>query len=128
MPITTSNPAGVHKPASSYSHAALVTGPGRRLAIAGQIGMRADGTVPEGSAAQMEVALENIGVILAAHGMGPSNLVRLNVFLLNTGCIKGWRAKRDAFLAGHMPASTLLVVAALADPRFLVEVEAEAAD
>lgn len=128
MPITTSNPEGVHKPASRYSHSALVTGGGRRLVISGQIGMTPDGQVPEGSAAQMDVALANIATILAAHGMAPSDLVRLSVFLLNVGCIKHWRAKRDAFLAGHMPASTLLVVSALADPRLMVEIEAEAAD
>ena len=38
-----------------------------------------------------------------------------------------WREVRDAFFDGHAPASTLLVVAGLADPRFQVEVEAEAA-
>jgi enamine deaminase RidA (YjgF/YER057c/UK114 family) len=31
-------------------------------------------------------------------------------------------------MAGHAPASTLLFVAGLADPRFVVEVEAEAVD
>lgn len=128
MPITTTNPEGVHKPASNYSHAALVTGASRRLAISGQIGMTVDGHVPETSGEQMEVALANIATILKAHGMTPANLVRLNVFLLNLGCIKVWRAKRDAFLAGHAPASTLLVVSALADPRLMVEIEAEAAD
>jgi len=128
MPITTSNPEGVHKPASRYSHAALVTGGGRRLAISGQIGMTADGEVPDTSAAQMDVALANIGIILKAHGMAPSNLVRLNVFLLNAECIKVWRVRREEFLAGHAPASTLLLVSGLADPRLMVEIEAEAAD
>ena len=128
MPITTANPEGVHQPASSYSHAVLVTGPGRRLVISGQIGMAPDGTVPKKSGEQMDQALANIGAILAAHGMGPSNLVKMTVYLLNIGCMLHWRTHRDAFLKGHHAASTILVVSALADPRFLVEVEAEAAD
>lgn len=128
MPITLSNPVGVHKPASNYSHAALVTGPARRLVISGQVGVAPDGSVPEGSVAQMDQALANIGAILAAHGMTPANLVKLNVYLLNLGCIRHWRAQRDAFLGGHAPASTLLLVSALADHRFMVEIEAEAAD
>jgi enamine deaminase RidA (YjgF/YER057c/UK114 family) len=128
MPITLSNPAGVHQPASQYSHAALVTGAGRRLIMSGQVGAAPDGTVPDTSVAQMDQALANIGTILAAHGMGPANLVKLNVYLLNIGCIRHWRARRDAFLGSHAPASTLLLVSALADPRFMVEIEAEAAD
>ncbi len=128
MPISLSNPQGVHQPASSYSHAALITGGGRRLVISGQIGMAPDGSVPANSAAQMDQALANLGTILAAHGMGPGNIVKLTVYLLNIACMKHWRAHRDAFLAGHYADSTMLVVSALADPRFMVEVDAEAAD
>ncbi|MBC7433502.1 MAG: RidA family protein [Rubritepida sp.] len=128
MPITTANPAGVHAPASQYAHAALVTGPGRRLVISGQVGMAPDGHVPKTSGEQMSQALANIATILAAHGMAATNLVKLTVYLLNTGCIAPWRKHRDSFLQGHQTASTLLVVSALADPRFLVEIEAEAAD
>jgi hypothetical protein len=42
----------------------------------------------------------------------------------------GWssQARRDAFLAGHAPASTLVLVSALADLRFMVKIEAEAAN
>lgn len=128
MPITTANPAGVHAPASQYAHAALVTGPGRRLVISGQVGMAPDGSVPKTSGEQMSQALANIATILAAHGMAATNLVKLTVYLLNTSCIASWRKHRDSFLKGHQTASTLLVVSALADPRFLVEIEAEAAD
>jgi enamine deaminase RidA (YjgF/YER057c/UK114 family) len=96
--------------------------------MSGQVGVAPDGSVREGSVAQMDQALANISAILSAHGMAPANLVKLNVFLLNIGCIRHWRAQRDAFLCGHAPASTLLLVSALADPRFLVEIEAEAAD
>lgn len=128
MPITHSNPDGVHKPGSPYSHAALVTGAGRRLVISGQIGMAPDGSVPDTAGAQMDQALANIGTILAAHGMAAANLVKMTVFLLSTADIGDWRQRRDSLLQGHQPASTLLVVSALADPRFLVEIEAEAAD
>ena len=128
MPIAFSNPDGVHKPGSPYSLAALVTGTGRRLVISGQIGMAPDGTVPGTAGEQMDQALANIGTILAAHGMGPTNLVKMTVFLLSTADVGDWRRRRDTLLQGHQPASTLFVVSALADPRFLVEIEAEAAD
>lgn len=128
MPFTVSNPEGLHKPASNYSHAALITGPGRRLVMSGQVGVAPDGTVPKSSGEQMDTALANIGAILAAHGMGPGNIVKMTVYLLNIGCMMHWRKHRDAFMGGHHAASTMLVVSALADPRFMVEVDAEAAD
>ncbi len=126
MPATFSNPAGVHAPGSRYSHAALVEGPGRRLVISGQIGVAPDGTVLPGGQDQIRQALANLGAILSAHGMGPANIVKLGVFLTDRALIPVWRAEREAFLGTLAPASTLLVVAGLADPRFVFEVEAEA--
>lgn len=128
MPISFSNSPGVHTPNPGYIHTALITGPARRLLISGQIGMAPDGTVPPTSGEQMDQALANIAAHLAANGMGLTNLVKLTVYLLNTGCIPVWRKHRNAFMGGHEPTSTLLVISALADPRFLVEIEAEAAD
>ena len=124
--ITLSNPDGAPKPASPYSQAVLVTGEARRLVISGQIGVTADGTILDDPEAQVEQALANISVILAANGMGVKNLVKMTVFLTDLALIGAWRAKRSVFLAGQAPASTLLIVAGLADPRFKVEVEAEA--
>jgi enamine deaminase RidA (YjgF/YER057c/UK114 family) len=126
MAVTFSNPAGVHAPGSRYSHAALVEGGGRRLVVSGQIGVRPDGSYAAGGEAQIAQALANLGTILAAHGMGPGNLVKLGVFLTERALIPVWRAQRDGFLAGHAPTSTLLLVAGLADPRLVFEVEAEA--
>ena len=128
MPIELSNPEGAPVPAGGYSQAALVRGAPRRLVISGQVGQTPNGTVPADGAAQIGQALANLGVILAAHGMAPDRLVKMTVFLTDAALIGPWRAARTEFLGGHAPASTLLVVAGLADPRFLVEVEAEAAD
>ena len=126
MPVRYSNPEGVRAPASRYSHAAELVGPGRRLVISGQVGVAPDGTVaPEGEA-QIVQALANLKTILAAHGMGPRDIVKVTVFLTTAALIKPWRSLRDQALDGHAPTSTLLIVAGLADPRFLVEVEAEA--
>lgn len=124
--ITLSNPDGAPKPASPYSQAVEIRGETRRLVISGQIGVTPDGTIIEDAEAQVEQALANIAAILKAHGMAASNLVKVTVFLTDPGLIGAWRSKRTAFLQGHAPASTLLIVAGLADPRFKVEVEAEA--
>lgn len=126
MTITLSNPAGVHTP-GAYSHAALVKDAAARLVISGQVGLAADGTLAPDGQGQIAQALANLGTILGAHGMSKSNLVKMTVFLTTSDLVGPWRSARTAWLAGHAPASTLLIVAGLADPRFLVEVEAEAA-
>jgi len=126
VPVTLSNPPGVHTP-GPYTHAALIAAGSQRLVLSGQVGIRPDGTVLEDPAAQMEQALANIGAILAAHGMSQANLVKMTVFLTDPALIPTWRTARGAWLGAHKPASTLLIVAGLADPKFKVEVEAEAA-
>ncbi len=126
MTITLSNPPGVHAP-GAYSHAALVQDTAKRLVMSGQVGLAPDGSLAADGAAQIDQALANLGTILAAHGMSPANLVKMTVFLTDATLIGAWRTARGGWLGGHAPASTLLIVAGLADPRFLVEVEAEAA-
>ena len=128
MPISLSNPDGVHAPGSRYSHAALVEGAARRLLVSGQVGLTPDGHLDHDAEAQIGQALANLGAILAAHGMGPRNVAKVTVLLVDRDLIPLWREARDAFFDGHAPANTLLLVAGLANPRFLVEVEAEAAD
>jgi enamine deaminase RidA (YjgF/YER057c/UK114 family) len=128
MPISLSNPDGVLTPGSRYSHAALVEGATRRLLVSGQVGLTPDGHLDHDAVAQIEQALANLGAILSAHGMGPRNVAKVTVFLTDRDLVPLWREARDAFFDGHAPASTLLLVAGLANPRFLVEIEAEAAD
>lgn len=128
MPVTFSNPAGVRAPASRYSHAALVTGAGRRLVLSGQVGLAPDGSCPADGEGQIRQCLANLRALLAAHDMGVGQVVKLTVFFTDAGLVPAWRRLRQEAFGDHAPASTLLVVAALADPRFLVEVEAEAFD
>lgn len=124
--LSFSNPPGAPQPQSRYSQAALIEAEGRRLVLAGQVGVRPDGTAVADPAAQIDQALANVGALLAAHGMGVGNIVKMTVFLTDPALTPEWRRRRDTFLAGHAPASTLLIVAGLASPNFKVEVEAEA--
>ena len=123
MPVTFRNPAGVHDTAGRYHHAALIEDPARRLVLSGQVGMAPDGTVPEGAEAQARQLLANIRTILDAEGMGFAHVAKLTAFLTDAGQIPAWRTARAEAFNGHVSASTLLIVAGLADPRFLLEVE-----
>jgi 2-iminobutanoate/2-iminopropanoate deaminase len=125
--ITTNNPPGVREPTTRYSHAVLVQGESRRLVISGQVGVDTDGSVPNNGEAQIAQVFHNLHTVLAAHGMGINNVVKTTAFLTDRALLAPYRAARDSVFAEHAPASTLLFVAGLADPRWMVEIEAEAA-
>jgi 2-iminobutanoate/2-iminopropanoate deaminase len=125
--ITRSNPPTVREP-SGYSHAIEIRGAERRLIISGQVGMAPNGTFPDTGGGQIDQAFANFRAVLEANGMTVANVVKTTVFLTDRSLLGAYRAARAAMMEGNAPASTLLFVAGLADPRFVVEVEAEAVD
>ena len=121
------NPPGIAAPASRYSHGAEA-GPGARwLHVSGQVGVAPDGTIVKGIEPQIERAFRNVEAILAAGGMGFDDVVKINTFLLTRDHVPLLRKIRDGFFPRTAPASTLFMVAALAHPDWLVEIEVVAA-
>jgi enamine deaminase RidA (YjgF/YER057c/UK114 family) len=120
-------PAAIHPPAANYSYATSVPPNARWLYLSGQVGIAPDGSIPEDAAAQAEICFANIRAILAEAGMAPADLVRLTTYLIDRRDRAGYMAVRDRFVGSPPPASTLVVIAALADPRYRIEVEAVAA-
>ena len=111
------NPKAVAPPFSRYSHGIEAPAAARWLYISGQVGVTPQGKVAEGAEAQIEQAWRNVLSVLEAAGMGPRDLVKVPTA----------RTVRDRMLEGAEPASTLLFVAGLASPDWLVEIEAIAA-
>ena len=120
-------PEGIHPPFANYSHAVLVPPGARWLYVSGQLGVAPDGTVPASFEAEATQCFENIGAILAEAGMAPVDLVRLNTYLTDEADVRKYMAVRDRFVGDPPPASTLLVIRALARPGLRIEVEAVAA-
>jgi 2-iminobutanoate/2-iminopropanoate deaminase len=120
------NPDSVVKPASLYAQAIDVPQNTRRLVISGQVGVTPDGTVLEGYEKQAEQIWLNILALLKAGEMDVTNLVSIRVYDVAPGNVALYRAIRDRVLGGHLVAATYVMVAGLASPRFLTEIEAEA--
>jgi enamine deaminase RidA (YjgF/YER057c/UK114 family) len=99
----------------------------RWLHISGQSGVRPDGTTPGDFIGQAEETFKNIGVILADAGMEVTDLVKLVVYFLRPEDQPDCSRIRNAFLGNHKPAQTMLRIAGLAVPGWLIEVEAVAA-
>ena len=121
------NPPTVVKPFSRYSQAVEAPANCRWLHISGQVGATPDGTILKGFEAQAKQCWVNIAAILTVAGMGVEDLVKANIFVTSTEVVAASRKIRDEALKGAEPASTYLVVAALAHPDLVVEIEAVAA-
>lgn len=125
--LKTLKPATVAPPFSAYSHAVEIPANSRLLFVSGQLGVAPDGSVPEDFAGQANQAFGNVMAILKEAGMGPADIVRVNTYLTDSGDIGGYRAIRDSHMGGHEAASTMIVISALAQPQFRIEIEAVAA-
>ena len=73
------------------------------------------------------MVFENIKSILASGDMGLEDLVRLNVYIVTPDDMAGFRTVRDKYVGDIKCGSTMLVIAGLAKPEFLIEIEAMAA-
>ncbi|MCG8548376.1 MAG: RidA family protein [Alphaproteobacteria bacterium] len=121
------NPDGIAAPAGAYSHGVEAPANARTLYIAGQIGVNPDGSISDSAEDQADRAWQNIVAILADAGMGVEDLVRMTTYITRAEDALAIRAVRTKYLGDYRPASTLLVVAALAQPEYVFELEAVAA-
>ena len=120
-------PPGIAPPAALYVHGMEAPANARWLFISGQVGAHPDGRVGKDAREQAEIVWANIQAILGSAGMGVRDIVKLTTYCVPPDHLKALREVRERMLAGHKPASTLVIVAGLAQPQWLVEVEAYAA-
>ena len=123
-PIT---PATIRPPFANYSHGMEVPAGHRLLFASGQLGIAPDDRIPEEAGAQADLCFQSIGAILAAAGMGFSDIVRINAFVTDRAYLKPYMEARDRHVGSPPPASTLVIVSGFAQPEFKVEVEVIAA-
>ena len=101
---------------------------GRTVYVSGQVAMDAGGNVVgEGDVvAQTEKVLDNVSVVLEEAGGGFDDVVKVTVFLTDMGHYDEVHQVRRRYFSEPYPASSMVEVSALIDPRLLVEVEAVA--
>ncbi len=120
-------PTSIRPPFAKYSHGVEVP-PGKRLVFcSGQLGIAADGTVPEDAGAQAELCFANAAAVLAEAGMAIGNIVRINAYVTDRAHLKAYMDVRNRLVSTPPPASTLMIVGGFATPEFKVEVEVVAA-
>jgi enamine deaminase RidA (YjgF/YER057c/UK114 family) len=111
-----------------YSHAVEVAAGTRQLHVSGQLGVTPSGMMASDFATQLEQAMDNVEALLTEAGMERSDVVKCVFFLTRTEDLPALGdIRRRRWASESPPAVTVVVVAALARPDALVEVEVTAA-
>ena len=110
----------------TYSQAVKATGAETILYLAGQVAYDDKGGVahPGDFKAQARAALQAVKAQVEAGGGTMANIVKLNTYLTDIRHRADLVPVREEFFGKKTPASTLVAVAALAQPDWLIEVEA----
>jgi 2-iminobutanoate/2-iminopropanoate deaminase len=95
--------------------------------VAGMIARGKDGRVVEGDEyEQAKIIFAKIRNLVEAAGGAMADVVKITIFVIDiTQRERVWRARREVF-TGDFPTSSLVQVAALAEPAVKVEIEAVA--
>jgi enamine deaminase RidA (YjgF/YER057c/UK114 family) len=112
------------EPVVGYSRAVRV---GDRVFVAGSAPIMAEGAdPPTDSYGQAKRCLEIIAGALEQAGASLADVVRTRAYLTDAGAFDGFARAHGESFSEIRPANTTVVVAALLDPRWLLEIEAEA--
>jgi len=121
------NPSTLAAPVGAYSHAGWIKAGSDVLFIAGQVGLRPDGTLPETFAEQADEVFANLARVLSGNGLKPMHLVKMNLFVVYGQAANVVREARRKHFGDIRPASTFIYVPQLVEPKYLIEVEGVAA-
>ncbi|HEY2717848.1 MAG TPA: RidA family protein [Solirubrobacterales bacterium] len=99
---------------------------GNRVLVSGTGPIWADGSFDHDPAAQARRCLEIVVAALEEAGATPADVVRTRIYLVDAADAEAVGAVHAGFFGAAPPAATCVVVAGLLDPRWRVEIEAEA--
>jgi enamine deaminase RidA (YjgF/YER057c/UK114 family) len=99
---------------------------GNEVRVAGTAPIPREGEPPEDAYEQTRLCLEIIGGALEQAGASFRDVVRTRLFLVDPGDYADVARAHGEVFSEIRPASTAVVVKALLDPRWRVEVEADA--
>jgi enamine deaminase RidA (YjgF/YER057c/UK114 family) len=120
-------PATLGAPAAAYAHGMITEGASRWVHTSGVVPTRADGSVPDDLAGQAATVWSNISAILGAASMSMTDIVSVTTYVVVGEDLSVVMAARDVALGGHLAASTLVTVPALARPEWRMEIAVVAA-
>jgi 2-iminobutanoate/2-iminopropanoate deaminase len=120
-------PVAMAAPAARYAHAVHVTDARRWVHTSGVVPIATDGSTPSDLAEQAALVWRNVAHLLAEAEMGMTDIVSVTTYVVVGEDLPTVMAARDQALDGHLAASTLVTVPALARPEWRMEIAVIAA-
>ncbi len=111
------------EPAIGFSRAVRV---GDRVWVSGTGPVWADGTCPDDARAQTQRCFDIIEAALAEAGSTLHDVVRTRMYLTSPEDADAVSGVHGELFSQVLPAATMIVVAALLDPRWRIEIEVDA--
>ncbi|EIW8484051.1 Rid family hydrolase (plasmid) [Klebsiella pneumoniae] len=119
--------AATHKGYDDYGYSPAVR-TGNLLFIAGEVGFRSDGSIPDSVAEQTEFALERTKEILRLHGLTMADLVDVVSYHVNLkDTIDEFLPVKARYIERPFPAWSIIGVESLALPQLKIEIRSVAA-
>ena len=112
-----------YEPTIGFSRAVRV---GDRVVVSGTAPVWPDGSCPEDAYVQATRCLEIVVQALSDAGASAEDVVRTRMFLVDAADADAVGRAHGEVFGAIRPAATMVVVSALLDPRWRVEIEAEA--
>jgi enamine deaminase RidA (YjgF/YER057c/UK114 family) len=124
--ITRINPKTIAKPFTNYAHVVTVEGAKKLVFCAGQVAADVKGKVlpPDNFEAQAKMVMKNLKAALAAGGARLSDVTKVTIYICNPHDVPKARGILFDYFGKHPPGSTLCILRGLANPNFLLEIEA----
>jgi enamine deaminase RidA (YjgF/YER057c/UK114 family) len=113
----------MREPISHFCH---VVKAGGTIWLSGMTGVAEDKSIPEGTTAQFALAMASLDKALRHAGGRPDQVVKVLVFMTDITERSLINPLRIEYFGEHRPASSLVEVSGLVDPRMTVEIEAVA--
>lgn len=111
---------------SAYSQAVEMPAHARTVHVSGQVGVDADGRIPEDPETQHVLAWRNVFAVLEAAGMAKTDIVDVFAIVTSQDGVRTFREVRDRMFDGHLACSTI-IIAGLASPDWKIEIAVKAA-
>jgi 2-iminobutanoate/2-iminopropanoate deaminase len=112
---------GQPKPFSHYCH---VVRADKHVWVSGAVGSGKDGKIPESTVEQFRIALDSVDACLRHAGAKAAHVVKVTIFMTDISERPLINPLLIEYFGENRPASTLVEVSALVDPRLKVEIEA----
>jgi len=119
-------PKSMAPPAAAYAHGVEVPAGSRLVFTSGVVPNATDSSTPDAIGEQAALVWRNIAEILKEANMDLCDIVSITTYVVATAHLaddlRDVMAARDAALQGHLAASTLVTVPALARPEWKMEI------